>query len=212
MIALSAALVAAAHAYVLPWGVLFLLPSNRASACAISSIQYGPPDGKWQRAWQQEKRDRCEFHQSVVPGPLLPSWQEHVDLTDVSVTYTVQGSEEPQTVTIHAETLDPDQTGVALYPNGYAHKLSATVEKVKDDVRSVVTSTAAHPVLLGDAIADRIKPKDSCVGPGPVAVLQPGESFVDVRPGLLSKSMDVWLAVFTGPRRCTWVRVSTRHK
>ena len=90
--------------------------------------------------------------------------------------------------------------------------MAATVEKVKDRVRAVVTSKAAHPLLVGDAVAARNKPKDSCVGPGPVAVLQPGDSFVDVRPGLLSKSMVVWLASFTGPRRCTWVKVATRHK
>jgi hypothetical protein len=213
VIALSAALVAAAHAYVLPWGILFLLPSNREKACAISSLHFGPPDGKWERAWQQEKRVSCEFRQFVVPGPLLPIWAEPAEMDEVSVTYTVQGSDEPQTVSLHAEKIDPAQLTMARHLNSdYAHRLSATVEKVKDNVRAVVTSTAAHPLLLGDAIAARNKPEDSCVGPGPVAVLEAGDALVDIRPGLLSKSMDVWVAAFTGPRRCTWLRVATRHK
>ena len=206
MIALSAALIAAAHVYVLPWGIHFLLPSNREKACAISSLHFGPPDGKWERAWQREKPDTCEFRQFVVPGPLLPAWAEHVDIGDVSVTYTVQGSEEPQTLSLHAETIDPAQLTAGGVP------LSATVEKVKDRVRSVVTSHAAHPVLLGDAIAARNKPKEGCAGPGPVAILARGESLVDLREGLLSKSMEVWVAAFSGPRRCTWVKATTRHK
>jgi hypothetical protein len=41
-------------------------------------------------------------------------------------------------------------------------------------------------------------------------VLQPGESLVDVRPGLLSPSMQVWVAVFTAEKQCKWVEVS-RH-
>ena len=206
MIALAVALVAAAHAYVLPWGDLFLLPSGRESACAISSLRYGPPGGKWERGSQQEKPASCEFRQFVVPGPLLPIWAEHAELDEVNVTYTVQGSSEPQTLSLHAEPIDPAKLDIAGTP------LSATVEKVKNNVRAVVTSNAAHPVLLGDAVAARNKPKDSCVGPGPVAVVQPGEALVDVRPGLLSKSMVVWVAAFTGPRRCTWVKTPTRNK
>jgi hypothetical protein len=206
MMALSAALVAAAHAYVLPWGVHFLLPSNREKACAISSLHFGPLDGKWERASQQDKPDTCEFRQFVVPGPLLPIWAEHVEIAEVSVTYTVQGSQEPQTLSLHAETIDPARLTAGRVP------LSATVEKVKDRVRAVVTSRAEHPVLLGDAIAARSKPKEGCAGPGPVAVLQRGESLVDVREGLLSKSMDVWVAAFSAQRRCTWVKATTRHK
>jgi len=205
MITVAAALVAAAHAYLLPWGTLFLLPSGRESACAISSLRYGPPGMKWEKGSQQEKPVSCEFRQFVVPGPLLPIWAEPADVDELSVTYTVQGSDEPQTLSLHADKIDPAQLAGGA-------GLAATVEKVKDRVRAVVTSKAAHPLLVGDAVAARNKPKDSCVGPGPVAVLQPGDSFVDVRPGLLSKSMVVWLASFTGPRRCTWVKVATRHK
>ncbi|HWE22404.1 MAG TPA: hypothetical protein VG496_00565 [Myxococcales bacterium] len=209
MTAIAAALVAAAHAYVLPWGVLFLLPSNRESACAISSLQYGPPDGKWQRASALEKPVSCEFRQSVVPGPLLASsWQEHVELGEVSVTYTVQGSNEPQTVTLQAESIDPAQltAGGAM--------LSATVQKVKEDrVRAVVTSNAAHPVLLGDVVVKLGKaPTDACSGAGPTIALQRGESLVDVRPGLVSPSMVAWVALFRDAKRCSWVQAATRHK
>jgi hypothetical protein len=206
MIALSAALVAAAHAYVLPWGVLFLLPSNRESACAIGSIHYGPPDGKWERAAALEKRASCEVRQFVVPGPLLPDWTEHVDLADVSVAYTVQGSEEPQTLSLHAQTVDPAE----LTAGGV--RLSATVEKVKGRVRSVVTSNSDHPVLLGDVIAKINKPPDACSATGASVILQRGESLVDIREGLLSPSMAAWVAAFSDAKHCTWVKAATRHK
>jgi hypothetical protein len=205
VIALLAA-ATAGHAYLLPWGVLFELPVPGERACAISSLRYGPPDGKWERGSQQEKPASCEVRQLVLPGPLLPSWTEAAELAEVKVTYTVQGSDEPQTITLQAEPIDP--AALAL-PAG---ALTATVQKVKDDVRAVVTSRASRPVLLGDAIASRNKPRDDCRGPGPSAVLQNGESLLDVRPGLLSPSMQVWVAAFTGPRQCTWVKAATRHR
>jgi len=59
-------------------------------------------------------------------------------------------------------------------------------------------------VLLGDAIAARHRPDDACLGNGPQLLLQPGETLVDVRPGLLSKSMQVWVVAFTGPKSCRW--------
>ena len=206
MIALLAAAAAAGHAYVLPWAVLFELPVPGERACAISSLRYGPPDGKWERGTQQDKLASCEFRQFVLPGRLLPSWAEPVELDEVRVTYTVQGSEEPQTISLTAERID----AAALAAS--AGSLAATVHKVKENVRSVVTSNASHPVLLGDAIAARNKPKDDCRGPGPSVVLQKGESLLDVRPGLLSPSMQVWVAAFTGPKQCTWVKVATRHR
>ena len=142
----------------------------------------------------------------MLPGRLLPSWAEPVELDEVRVTYTVQGSEEAQTISLTAERID----AAALAAS--AGSLAATVHKVKENVRSVVTSNASHPVLLGDAIAARSKPKDDCRGPGPSVVLQKGESLLDVRPGLLSPSMQVWVAAFTGRKQCTWVKVATRHR
>ena len=118
----------------------------------------------------------------------------------------MQGSEEAQTISLTAERID----AAALAAS--AGSLAATVHKVKENVRSVVTSNASHPVLLGDAIAARNKPKDDCRGPGPSVVLQKGESLLDVRPGLLSPSMQVWVAAFTGSKQCTWVKVATRHR
>jgi hypothetical protein len=50
---------AAAHAYLLPWGLLFELPVPGERACAVSSLHYGPPDGKWERGSQQEKPSRA---------------------------------------------------------------------------------------------------------------------------------------------------------
>jgi hypothetical protein len=186
--------------------VLFELPVQGEKACAISSLRYGPPDGKWERGNQQDKPVSCEFRQLVLPGPLLPSWAEPGELDEVRVTYTVQGSDEPQTTSITAERIDP--ATLAVGPGA----LTATVQKVKDNVRSVVTSNASHPVLLGDAIAARNRPTDDCRGPGPSAVLQKGESLLDVRPGLLSPSMQVWVAAFTGPKQCSWVKAATRHR
>src|SRR5439155_1683684 len=93
VVALLAAAAAAGHAYVLPWAVLFELPVPGERACAISSLRYGPPDGKWERGTQQDKPASCEFRQFVLPGRLLPSWAEPVELDEVRVTYTVQGSE-----------------------------------------------------------------------------------------------------------------------
>jgi hypothetical protein len=206
VIVLLAAAAAAGHAYVLPWAVLFELPVPGERACAISSLRYGPPDGNWERGTQQDKPASCELRQFVLPGPLLPSWAEPVELDEVRVTYTVQGSEEPQTISLTAERIDPAALAAS------AGSLAATVRKATDNVRSVVTNNASHPVLLGDAIAARNKPKDDCRGPGPSAVLQKGESLLDVRPGLLSPSMQVWVAAFTGPRRCTWVKAATRHR
>ena len=199
-------LAAAGHAYLLPWGVLFELPVPSERACAISSLQYGPPDGKWQRASQQDKPVSCEVRQFVQPGPLLPTWTEAAEMGEVSVTYTVQGSQEPRTLTLQAEPLDPAK--LAAGPGSFA----ATVQKVKNDVRSVITNHASHPVLVGDAIFGLGKPKDDCRGPGPSAVLQTGESLLDVRPGLLSPSMKAWVAVFTGPKRCSWVQAATQHR
>jgi len=206
VIALLAAAAAAGHAYVLPWAVLFELPAPGEKACAVSSLRYGPPDGKWERGSQQEKPASCEFRQFVLPGRLLAAWAEPAELTEVNVTYTVQGSEEPQTISLPAESID---AATLAAPPG---ALTATVEKVKGNVRAVITSSASHPVLLGDAIAARSKPRDDCRGPGPAAVLQKGESLLDVRPGLLSPSMQVWVAAFTGPRQCSWVKAATRHR
>jgi hypothetical protein len=205
VIALLAA-AAAGHAYVLPWAVLFELPVRGEKACAVSSLRYGPPDGKWERGSQQEKPASCEFRQFVLPGPLLPVWVEPAELTELRVTYAVQGSDEPQTIALAAESIDPATLAAT------AGALTATVEKVKGKVRAVITSNASHAVLLGDAIAARNKPRDDCRGPGPAAVLQKGESLLDVRPGLLSPSMQVWVAAFTGPKQCSWVKAATRHR
>jgi hypothetical protein len=206
VIALLAAAAVAGHAYVLPWAVLFELPAPSERACAISSLRFGPPDGKWERGTQRDKPVSCEFRQFALPGPLVPTWAEAAELDEVRVTYTVQGSEEPQTVSLTAERIDPASLAVGT------GALTATVQKVKDNVRSVVTSNASHPVLLGDVLAARNKPKDDCRGPGPSAVLQKGESLLDVRPGLLSPSMQVWVAAFTGQKQCTWVKAATRHR
>lgn len=66
------------------------------------------------------------------------------------------------------------------------------------------------PVLLGDAVAARTQPKDACVGNGPQVLVQPGETLVDIRTRLLSPSMQVFAAAFTGPTRCRWVETQRR--
>src|SRR5205823_2999950 len=75
-------------------------------------------------------------------------------------------------------------------------------------VRVEVRNGSNHPVLLGDVVVGRGKPKDECTAGTPAAVVQPGESLVDVRPGLLSPSMKAWVAVFTGEKQCRWVQAS----
>src|SRR5216683_1324477 len=122
VIALLAA-AAAGHVYVLPWAVLFELPVPGEKACAVSSLRYGPPDGKWERGSQQEKPASCEFRQFVLPGPLLPVWAEPAELAEVKVTYTVQGSGEPQTISLTVESIDP---ATLAAPAG---ALTATVQK-----------------------------------------------------------------------------------
>jgi hypothetical protein len=204
MIALLAPLLAAGHLYVLPWRALFLLPVAGEKTCAISSVRYGPPDGKWERGTHQDKPASCEFRQFVLPGPLLPSWVERAEMSEVEVTYTVQGSEKVQSISLRAEPLDPAPLRVG------GTQLAGAATKSKGVVRVQVTNRGTGPVLLGDALAARNQPRDPCLGPGPVAVVQPGESLVDLRTGLLSKSMRIWVAAFTGPRQCRWVEASAR--
>ncbi len=50
-------LLAAAHLYVLPWKLLFLLPGN---SCGVTSLLYGPPDGEWERGSNPQPGD-CAF-------------------------------------------------------------------------------------------------------------------------------------------------------
>jgi hypothetical protein len=195
------ALLAAAHLYLFPEQnrALFLLPAPE-KACGLSSLRYGPSDGKWESG-SNLKAASCEFLVHVTPGPLLPSWVDDVppNVGEVDVTYTVQGSEKPQVVSVKAETpgmLASDGAGLA-----------ARAQKVKDKVRVEITNKGDKPVLLGDAAAARNRPRDACLGPGPATVLQPGETLADVRPGVLSKSMQVWAAVFSSPKNCKWVEV-----
>jgi hypothetical protein len=188
------ALLAAAHLYVLPWKLLFLLPG---SSCGVTMLRYGPADGKWERGSNPQPA-HCEFHVSVTPGPLLPAWVEKgPSQGDLDVTFTVQGSEKIQTVSLRAETLTPEEATAA--------DLSAKATRVKNSVRVEVTNNGQKPLLLGDLVALRGHPKDDCVGPGPAAAIQPGETLVDQRPGLLSPSMKIWVSSFTGEKECRWV-------
>ena len=89
--------------------------------------------------------------------------------------------------------------------------LSARATKVKNSVRVELKNGGSTALLFGDVVAARNRPDDSRVGNGPQMLLQPGgETLVDVRPGLLSKSMQVWAAAFTGPKQCHWVEVHRR--
>ncbi len=192
-------LLAAAHLYVLPWKLLFLLPGN---SCGVTSLLYGPPDGKWERGSNPQPGD-CAFRVAVMPGSLLPVWVElGPSAGDLDVTFSVQGGAKPQTISLKAETVAP--AAVA------GSDLSARASKVGKSVRVEVTNKSDRPVVLGDSVAFRGKPKDDCVGPGPAAVLAPGETLSDQRPGLLSPSMQVWVAAFTGERECKWVEVTRR--
>lgn len=201
---ITAILLAAAHAYVLPWKMLFMLPADSEKPCAVTSLRFGPADGRWELGSNPQASD-CEFRVSVAPGPLLPAWSDlpgkQADALDV--TYTVQGATKPQVVTgLKPETIEPKAAAGSAF--------SAKAAKVKKTVRVELTNKGEHPVVVGDAVANRGVPKDECVGPGPAAVLMPGETLVDQRPGLLSASMKVFVSVFTGEKTCKWVEVARK--
>src|SRR5204863_9362675 len=87
------ALIAAAHVYVLPWKMLFMLPAESEKPCGVTSLRFGPPDGKWESGSNPAAAD-CQFHVSVQPGHLLPAWSELPPKTAdaFDLTYTVQGA------------------------------------------------------------------------------------------------------------------------
>ena len=116
-----------------------------------------------------------------------------------------QDDQDVDTVAFGPEQADNKRSAKERGKNG--SDLSAKASKVKNSVRVEVTNKSQKPVLLGDSVALRGHPKDECVGPGPAAVIQPGETLVDQRPGLLSPSMNVWVSVFTGEKACKWVEV-----
>jgi hypothetical protein len=188
--------------------VLFLVPAGSGAPCGVTALAYSRPDGRWEKALGPlSKPPSCEFRQEVMPGSLVSYWDEEGPPPskapgDYDVTFTVHtatGNVDGH-VSLKAEIVDP--ATLALAPG---EKLSAAAAKVKNSVRSEVGNPTGHLVLVGDAAAARNKPQDACGSP--VAVLAPNETFVDVRPGLLSKSMDVWLAVFADPKHCKWVGV-----
>jgi len=209
------ALVSAAHLFLFSWPgqpakALFELPSEGESACGIGTLQFGAPDGSWSSGSGGQKVT-CEFRQFVEPGALLSQWVDAGKTkpgADVEVTWTLQGGRatgKGHTATLKAEAVAAD----ALHAQSAAG-LSGTVTKVKNDSRVELKNAGSSGVLLGDVIAARNKPDDSCIGAGPQVYLQPGETYVDERPGLVSKSMVIWAAIFTTPTQCRWVEARRR--
>ncbi|HEY4730963.1 MAG TPA: hypothetical protein VIH41_07535 [Myxococcales bacterium] len=208
------ALLAAAHLYLFQWPgeppkALFLLPTEGENACGVANLVFGAPDGSWSGGTQGPKTS-CEFRQWVDPGKLLPAWVDAGKITpgaEVEVTWTFQGggaTGKGHATTLRAEEVPADSLKAS------AAGLSGTATKAKNDARVEVKNGGAAPVLLGDAVAARGKPEDSCVGSGPQVLLEEGETLVDLRPGLISKSMRIWAAAFTGPKQCHWVEVRRR--
>lgn len=204
------ALLAAAHAYLFFWPgqptkALFLLPAE--GACGIGTLTFGAPDNSW-TGGSAGANASCEFRQSVQPGSLLPIWVDAAKAKpggDIEVAWTVQGSgAKGHSLTLKAEPVAVESLKAS------AVGLSAKATKVKNSVRVELKNGASTALLFGDAVAARNRPDDSCVGSGPQILLQPGETMVDTRPGLLSKSMQVWAAAFTGPKQCRWVEVRRR--
>lgn len=203
MIAL-AALIAAGHLFTFEGqpDVLLMLPA-RADACGIGAVAYGTADGKINKVFEAPaKRASCEFRQTVQAGDLIGYWDHSGGLpagpVSFEVTYSVQskGSEAESKVTLTAEPAT-----IGANP-----KLKASAAKVGKSVKVELTNEGPEPVLVGDAVAARSKPSDNCAGAGPTALLLAGETLTDVRPGLLSKSMQVWAAVFKDLKRCAWVK------
>jgi hypothetical protein len=208
------ALLAAVHLYLFQWPgeppkALFLLPTEGENACGVANLVFGAPDGSWSGGSQGPKAS-CEFRQWVDPGKLLPAWVDAGKITpgaEVEVIWTFQGggaTGKGHAATLRAENVPADTLKAS------AAGLSGTATKVKNDARVEVRNGGAAPVLLGDAVDARSKPDESCVGSGPQVFLKAGETLVDVRPGLVSKSMKVWAAAFTGPKQCRWVEVQRR--
>jgi hypothetical protein len=209
-----AALIAVGHLYLFQWPgeppkALFLLPAEGENACGVGPVNFGAPDGSWSSG-SGGARVSCEFRQWVQPDSLLPAWMDAGKAAagaEVEVAWTLVGgvaSGKGHKAMLRAEAIAADALRVS------SSGLSATATKVKNDVRVDLQNGGAGPILVGDAVAARNRPEDSCVGAGPQVLLQPGESLVDTRPGLLSKSMQVWVAAFTGPRSCKWVEVRRR--
>jgi hypothetical protein len=175
----------------------------------MGTLNFGAPDGAWSSG-TAGTRASCEFRQWVEPDSLLPVWVDTGKMAagaEVEVIWTLQGGK--ATGKGHKATLAPEAVAVEALKASPAG-LSAKASKVKNHVRSEVKNGGSGPVLLGDAIAARHRPDDACQGNGPQILLQPGETLVDVRPGLLSKSMQVWVAAFTGPKSCKWVEAKRR--
>jgi hypothetical protein len=208
------ALIAAAHLYLFQWPgeppkALFLLPAEGENACGVGQVNFGAPDGSWSGGSAGSEAS-CEFRQSVQPDSLLPAWMDAGKAAagaEVEVAWTLQGgavSGKAHKTTVRAEAIGADALRTS------SSGLSAMATKVKSNVRVELKNGGSGPILIGDAVAARNRPDDSCVGAGPQVLLQPGETLVDIRPGLLSKSMQVWAAAFTGPKQCRWVEVR-RH-
>jgi hypothetical protein len=190
-----ALLLAVGHVYAAQGKLLFLLPAPE-SACAITLLRYGPTSNKWEKVAPQPE-GQCSFRQSVEPGGLLPAWGDTGQGNDeLEIAYQLKGDKKFQDVKLTPEAL---KTGEP--------KFSAKADKHKNGVKVQLKNEGPDAVLVGDAIAARGKPTDSCVGNGATVALQPGETLVDVRPGLVSKSMKVYAAVFTGDKECKWVEV-----
>lgn len=211
---LLAAVVAAGHMYLFQWQdgpprALLLLPSEGETACGVGPVNFGPADNSWTAA-SAGTQASCSFRQSVSPGSLMSVWVDAPRAqpgSPLEVAWTLTGggaSGKGHTVTLTPAAVQVESLKAS--PAG----LQAKAAKVKNSVRVEVRNAGSGPVLLGDAVAARTQPKDSCVGNGPQVLLQPGESLSDTRPGLLSPSMQVWAAAFTGPKQCRWVELQRR--
>jgi hypothetical protein len=192
------ALLAIGHIYVTLGKLLFLLPASESS-CTISSVRYSPPSGKWERG-SYPPSNTCEFEQFVEPGALVPVWGDASDDSpqELEVFYQLGTKGKERTVKLKPEPLTPES----------AARLAASARKEKGSVRLEVKNEGEAPVLVGDAIAARNKPKDACEGNGPTVAIPPGETLVDIRPGLLSPSMKAWVALFSAEKSCRWHEVA----
>lgn len=213
---LLATLLAVGHLYLFQWPdqparLLMLLPAQGEDACGVGPVNFGPSDNSWSSGSAGTHPD-CGFRQSVLPGSLLPVWVEAGKTkpgVPLEVAWTLAGggaSGKSHSATLTAEPVAIDDL------KALRAGLHAASAKVKSSVRVEVKNGGNGPVLLGDAVAARTRPKDACLGAGPQVLLKPGETLVDTRPGLLSPSMQVWAAVFTGPKTCRWVVVQRKAR
>jgi len=177
--------------YLLPWKMLFLAAGGireplRVDLAAVRAARWKVGERLQSAASDASsgvsvRRDICFRLERIAAQP--------ADALDV--TYTLQGAAKPSV----ASGVKPSRSSAARHGSDFSAKVQSEEQRAgRSD------NKAERPILVGDSVANRGVPKDDCVGPGPAAVLQPGETLRRSAPRLLSPSMKVFVAVLAAKR------------